>query len=641
MGLAADRVCAVQQQGRLHRRLAMGLTGLLVCAASAVFAGDAPATTVEVLSIDDVKVGAVGVGKTVLEGTEIVPFQVKILGVLKNVAPGRDLVLSRLSGANLEHTGVIAGMSGSPVYIDGKLLGAVAYAWPYAKEPIAGITPFSQMRDSAQKPTPAELAAVSSWSVPATAENGMPWGALDLSRSASEIFSDPALSAPSAVSRSKLGDMQAISVPLSAAGFASGSLEQLGRELGPLGMVPMATGGVAAGKLPKGSIVPGAPLAVGLISGDMEMSGIGTVTHVEGGRVWGWGHPFMQSGRAQYLLRAGIIHVVNPRLSVSSKMGSPLEVLGTIDSDVGTCVAGELGDHPDMLPVTLDIRQPDGGPEKQCNVEVVRHPRLLAPLVASVIRSAVEELGQLPSEVTIDLDAVVEADGLKPIVLKNTYSGSAISGSDGVVRMLSQVATITNGLARNPFEPATLEAIHCKAEIRPVRSSAAITAARLDSDTLEPGDLLKARVALRPHKGEVIEREICLKLPENLPPGDYVASVCDASSHLKHLFNEQPQLMQAQSLSEVAQVYRNQLQDNWQTLYLRVPLKDRGLTVDGVSLPHLPASAAAVFTSSRASSKKAIRHAMVTRESCPWTVEGETSLKFKVVQTKQTSALDD
>src|SRR5207249_3216206 len=163
--------------------------------------------------------------------------------------PGRDMVLCRLSGLELEKTGVIAGMSGSPIYIEGKLLGAVAYAWPFGKEPIAGVTPFSQMHGYVESYEHRDL------------------------------------------------------------------VEQADKP------------------------TRGGPLAVALVRGDFDLSGIGTVTHIEGHRVYGWGHPFFSLGTCEFPLMTGYIHTIYPRQSVSFKMGSPLRTVGVINADVSTCIA--------------------------------------------------------------------------------------------------------------------------------------------------------------------------------------------------------------------------------------------------------------------------------------------------------------
>ncbi len=290
--------------------------------------------------VDDVRAGMKGQGRTVIKGTKIETFDAEVLGVLRNTSPGRDLVLCRLSGLNLDRTGVIAGMSGSPICINGKLLGAVAYAWPYGKEPIAGVTPFVQMREfvaAYEKRELAEQAAPRRVGLKAPLHVG---GQSYDTVTVSEDFTDPQ---PAAADGLWLVPLR---TPVMASGMSPRSLSLLRGELGRFGMVPMQGGGAGC-NIPAEErnigIEAGGALSVALITGDFDLSGIGTVTHVEGKRVYGWGHPFMGMGVCDMPLMTGYVHTIYPRQSLSFKMGSPLRTVGTISADVSTCIAGWLG----------------------------------------------------------------------------------------------------------------------------------------------------------------------------------------------------------------------------------------------------------------------------------------------------------
>lgn len=587
----------------------------------------------QIMSIDEVEVDMEGYGKTVLQGTELVEFQAQVLGVMRGVSPGRDLVLCRLSGANLEYTGVIAGMSGSPIYIDGKLLGAVAYTWSFNKEPIAGITPFEQMRSFAASPAP------SGNPVATTPEGWIEPAALDLSRdpyaSLTQVAADNGLNVAA-----NPGGLRPLALPLSATGFSSRSLADLQAHLAPFGLVPMASGSAtsdAKSHGPPQPIVPGASLGASLVTGDFDLSGIGTVTHVDGNQVWGWGHPFMSGGSCHYVLRSGHIHVVNPKLDVSTKMGSVDQTLGVINADVSTCVAGELGATPDLLPMSVTLERAGVEDVESYHVQIVRHPALLGPLVSTVLRNALEGNGQIEHEITIDLSATIRAEGLSPITLENVYSGGSVAGNQGAQGLLNQVAVIADGLARNPYQEANIESIECHAKITPQRTSAAITEVRLLSDRYEPGDELRALVTLRPYKCDPVQVELDLPLPKHLSPGNYDVQVCDATAHLKSLFSEQPQLLVARDLNQIADVFRRQLEEKRDSLYLRVVLPESGLAFSDVTLPQLPSSVQAAFNTKRASTGESIRDALVARKSTPWVIEGISKLRITIVEDKRVS----
>lgn len=597
---------------------------------------------IEIMSVDEVRPGMKGHGKTVLEGTQIVPFEATMLGVLRGVQAGRDMVLCRLSGAGLDYTGVIAGMSGSPIYIDGKLLGAVAYAWPFNKEPIAGITPFEQMRAHSQAPAPVEVAM-------ATAADGtLPVEALLLdgeplitARADTERGAKPVTTAAA--------EMAPIRMPLTASGFGPRTMALIEDRFAPLGLVPMAGGGGTTNDLNdlspgapvtdatdcRDKIVPGSPLALSLVMGDFDLSALGTTTHVEGDRVWGWGHPFMGHGKCQYLLRSSDIILVNPRQDLSTKIGAPGAVLGVVDADCSTCVAGTLGAELDMLPLGVSLcREPDGH-EQKYHVEIVRHPALLGSLVAMVLSGAMEAGGAMQSEITIELDATIRAEGLEPIRFDNTYSSASEAGTQGLSRLLMQVATVADTLTRNPFNPVRIESIDCQVGVRSERTSAAITAVRLNSDHFEPGDTVVACATLRPFRGKPFDVTLSLDLPRTLKPGAYSATVCDATMHLKQVFAEEPHLLAARCVEDVADVYRLQLAERRQTLYLRVVEPESGLSVGDVQLPALPGSVRAAFSTKRATPGRPIRRAIVARQPTDWVIEGSSEIRFTVVDSKQ------
>ncbi len=306
-----------------------------------------------------------GTGKTVMVGTELEQFGVEVLGVMKDVSPGRDMILARLSGCNLEHAGIIQGMSGSPVYIDGKLVGAVAFAWEFAKDPIAGITPFEQMV-AYVRANDRRIAAESRPAEPERPEKGGVRTAgvrLDPETLGDRDQPLPAIAepgnGPTAVSGGGLAGMKPIATPMAASGFTPRSLAMLAERLGPVGLAPTAGGSAQAeivARFGDKPLVPGAPVSVAMVTGDFDLSGIGTVTHVEGDRVYAFGHPMMGQGACEFPMMTGYIHTVYPRTSVSMKLGSPLKVVGVLDTDVSTAVSGRLGQTPDMLPMSVQVQ---------------------------------------------------------------------------------------------------------------------------------------------------------------------------------------------------------------------------------------------------------------------------------------------
>ncbi len=603
----------------------------LAAALAALSAGTAAASPKagSYWNVEEVRPGMKGTGRTVMKGTKVETFHAEVLGVLKNISPGRDLVLCRLSGLGLEKTGVIAGMSGSPVYLDGKLLGAVAYAWAYGKEPIAGVTPFSQMhgfveayerRDVAERAKPARVGLARPLTV-----GGRTFDAVTVSEDAD---AEPA------------GDglwLRPLATPLSASGFSEHSLRLLRERCGGAGLLPVQGGGASAQVAEDEKdtpLEPGGPLAVSMISGDFDLSGIGTVTHIEGDRVYGWGHPFMGLGGCEFPLMTGYIHAVYPRQTVSFKMGSPLRSVGVINADVSTGIAGWLGRKPDLLPVRMTTTLGPKGPSRTFNVRVVRQRSLLPSLVFTALTNSVDMEGELPEDMTAELHARVELEGHGPLFLNDTFSG--FGGGRAPAALYAPVAQVLQMLAYNPYQPVRVSRVECETEIVPGRRTADIEAAELDADTYAPGDTVKATVLLRPYKGLPRRVPVELKLPADLPEGSYTATVCDDLTRARLTLRDDPTLNNPRSTKALLDAVQVQLGARRTHLVLRVPVGATGVAVGGTSLPRLPGSMVQVLGHGRRTGAQPVGEALVARRQTEWVIQGSEAVHFAVVARKRT-----
>lgn len=585
--------------------------------------------------IKDVRPGMKGKGRTVMVGLELEEFEAEVLGVMKDVNPGRDMVLCRLKGCNLEHAGIIQGMSGSPIYIDGKLLGAVAYAWEFAKDPIAGVTPFSQMVQYVRS-NDRRVAAESKDRAP---DGGFAAAAGRFSTWIEGLAGDePGLGAsmqPVPVSGGAMGGMTPIVTPLAASGFSPRALSLLADRLRPIGMAPMA-GGAAPERILREEgdrpLVPGSPLSIGLVLGDFDLSGIGTVTHVEGSRVYGFGHPMMSLGACELPMMTGYIHTVYPRASVSMKMGSPLKIVGTIDTDVSTSVAGRIGTTPDMLPMSVRVKTGRYADPRTYRVRIVREPSLLPSLIMAVLTNAIDTEGNLPEELTAHLTATVRIKGQEPISFSDTFSGPRYTGQMGPAALFNPLASIVNILVRNGMAPVRVESVDCDVEIEPGRRVASIESVRLLSDTIEPGHELKGFVTLRPFKGERETIEVSLPIPADFPEGSHELTICDAASSVRRTVRNDPGLLDPHDLPGLLRTLKVQTRPKRTGVYLHVPTPDRGISVKGQALPNLPGSVRSVFASKREIPMPPIRSDMTRVVPTRWVVEGSHTLRFTVVK---------
>ena len=328
------------------------------------------------------------------EGDRLDEFKVHIIGVLRNsIGPRRNLILARLEGGPLANTGVIAGMSGSPVYIDGRLVGAVSYSLgQFSKEPIAGITPIGEMTEDATLPAPRRQAARVDLPMPITQEG--------LRASLRQAFAwiRPFADSPSDVQVFGDGSVNAgigtllrpIATPLSFGGFDPSVIDPIASAFRDQGFATVMAGSAQlaqsqsppSGPSPLPALRPGDPIGVALMNGDFEVGATGTVTEVDGNRVYAFGHPFYQLGPTQFPMTRAHVLTVLPSLAASQKIASTGDVVGIVQQDRATTIAGTLGPGPSMIPVKLTLNS-ERGTRKTFNIGIVRD-QLFTPLLAYV-----------------------------------------------------------------------------------------------------------------------------------------------------------------------------------------------------------------------------------------------------------------
>ncbi len=325
--------------------------------------------------LKDVRPGLHGIGRTVFQGNRIEEFQVEILGVLQNAGPKQSIILAKLSGGPLAEAGVIQGMSGSPVFIDGKLLGAVALGFAFSKEPIAGIQPIEQMVEDSRF-TSGRGALQSN----ASFRHANSWG-----QTAANFVESPA-NIPS-----PFGSLTQILTPVALTGFTPATIQAFSSRFRTLGFEPQQ--GVSAGSPTSpafsGKIEPGGMISVQLMSGDMSISADGTVTYIDGKHVYAFGHRFLDGGTTELPFARSEVLAVVPTLNTSFKLSVPKEWVGTITSDRSTGVAGEIGRAAHTIPVTISVQSSVMGAHEY-HVSVV-DDRLFTPFITqTAIFSAID-----------------------------------------------------------------------------------------------------------------------------------------------------------------------------------------------------------------------------------------------------------
>jgi hypothetical protein len=539
----------------------------------------------------------VGVGRTVFEGDRLDEFKVHVLGVLRNViGPSRNLILARLEGGPLANTGVIAGMSGSPVYIDGRLVGAVSYSLgQFSKEPIAGITPINEMIEAATLPAPRRQAARVELKMPLTPEN------LRDSLRQAFAWARPFAGSPADVQffgesgfNPGIGTMlRPIATPLSMGGFDAAGIEPFASAFREQGFVPVMTGAGAdpapAGPRKAEPLRPGDPIGVALMSGDLSLGATGTVTHVDGDRVYGFGHPFYNLGPTQFPMTRAYVHTLLPSLFSSMKIASTGEVIGTIQQDRFTTIAGTLGKGPALIPITLSLTS-DRGLRKTFKMDVV-NDQMFTPLLAYV--SILNTLGSYERQYgaasfVVKGTATVKKYG--DVAFEDLFTGEQPS-----IGAAAYVVAPINFLLRNAFEDIEIEGVKLEIESTEQPRIATLERAWIDSVRTKPGTTVPLKVLLRTWRGEEVTRTLPLDIPANAR-GSLQLMVSDGSRLAQWESREmQMQPLQTRNLPQMINVLNKTRKNN--RLYVRLIGPDGGAVVKGESLSSLPPSVMAVMES--------------------------------------------
>jgi len=289
-----------------------------------------------------------------------------------------------------------------------------------------------------------------------------------------------------------------------------------------------------------------------------------------------------------------------------------------------------------MLPIRTTVTREPEGLSRTYNVEIARQRSMLSPLTYSVLTNSVDMEGEMPDELTADLTARVEVDGHEPIVIKDTFSGSSYSGGRAPAALFSPVTAVVGLMTYNTYKPVRINRIECETRIRPGRRSADIESVELESDVLAPGDTLKAMLLVRPYKGQRQRLSVSLKLPADLPEGNYSAIICDDLTNARYELRDNPTLSSPQSLEQVFESLRVQTAAKRTNLVVRVPLPAVGVALAGKALPQLPPSMVQILGDARRSGAQTMGGALVARKGTEWVFQGSESVRFTVTKNKKT-----
>jgi hypothetical protein len=554
------------------------------------------------MAVTDIRPGMVGIGHTVFEGTRVVEFKANIIGVLENViGTRRNLILARLEGGPLANTGVIAGMSGSPVYIDGKLIGAVSYALgSFSKEPIAGITPIAEMTDATMmNETPRPSGARVHVEFPLTRDSltAAFRKALNWNRPFAERPDDAQFAGINSVAGLAGGQvatlLRPIATPLMMSGFEPEMAEMLGGAFRDQGFIPTGGNapGVSRGEMPfDGPLKPGDAIGVEFVNGDLRLGGTGTVTHIDGDRVYAFGHPMYNLGPTEFPMTRAYVYTVLPSLFSSMKLSSTGDVIGTFTQDRATAIAGRLGAGPRMIPITLTLES-DRAPKRTFQFNVV-NDQLFGPLMsyASILNTFSSYERQYGAS-TFGVRGKVALKNHDAIAFDNLFSGDQPS-----MGAATYVVSPIVALMGNDYEKVDLEGVDLTITSTEQPKTATLERVWLDDPRPRAGRTVPLKVLLRTYRGEEVLRTLPLEIPANAS-GTLSVLVSDGGRLGLAELREARIPQQPRSVPQMIRTLNKARRNN--TLYVKLLGSDAGAVINGELLSSLPPSVLAVLEADR------------------------------------------
>ncbi len=431
----------------------------------------------EIIKLDSIDPGMEGIGKTVFHGFKVESFPVKVIDILQDQGVNGDLILIKTGGEKIDEIGgIAAGMSGTPIYLEGKLAGAIGYGWQFSDHHYALVTPIEEM--------------------------------LKLLKTNNDNIEES----------SNHKNLEGVKTPLFVSGLSGRAFNRLKDDLGSQDFTVLQGGGLKENNRTDIELKPGSAIAVQLARGDINISSIGTLTYLEDNKVLAFGHPFYNKGEVDYLLSGAYINGIIPSSQQPFKLGSPLnQLLGSITQDRGAGIAGELKKYSRIIPLRINVLDQERGISKKVNVQLIRDEDLLTTLTTNIALQTIDSTLDRIGRGTAQVNMKVMGHGLPELEVnrENVF----YSQHDIAALAVSDFYQLVNIIAGNPFKEVNLIDIQLEVEINREDRVALVQEARVLNDNIKPGDTIEIEVTLRPYRQEPFTRDISLKLPDDIEPG--------------------------------------------------------------------------------------------------------------------------
>lgn len=582
------------------------------------------------MPLSEVKEGMRGIAQTVFQGNRPTEFNVEILGVVPGaVGPKQDMIVGKISGGGADRTAVFAGMSGSPVYIDGKLVGSISYSFPFSKEAICGITPIEQMvqifeknpnkQQKADSPRSISFAELASTDWKPSFPNGAVKGSSVLAGS-----SNPSLSGLIGQS------FQPIATPVSFNGFSQETLNLFAPQLMNVGLLPVAAVGGAAKiapmkKFDENTLTGGTSVSMALTRGDYSMAAAGTVTLRDGEKIYAFGHPFLSLGSSDLAMSESHVVTVVPNINNSFKLAVPDAMVGAMTQDRNTGVFGNLGQAPKMIPVRINV-QTSRNNQETYNFEVANDDFLTPLLLNMTIFNSLTATERGLGQTMVTLDGEVKIKGQEPIKIERRFAGMQASQFAS-----GSVAAPISALLRAGFVNTEITEVNLNFSSIDDSKTANLERISLNKGEVRAGETFEASAFVRTNTGQVFVQKIPVTVPKDTPAGTLLISIGDGGS-LQRL--SQANQFVPKNLAELVKTI-NQIKKN-DRLYVQAYRITNGAIIGANELPNLPPSVLATLNNDRTAGgfTPTVITALIEQEVAPaeFIINGQQVLPIEVIK---------
>ena len=559
------------------RKAVLSLAALL-CVASSVWATAENNAIPEIMPLDQIHAGMRGTAYTVFQGTKPEPMEVEVLGVLRNAnGPKSDIILVRLVGTKPEYTGVVAGMSGSPVYFDGKLAGALAFRiGEFSKEPIAGVTPIAEMLEiDALDHRPGLDPAVASPALRSTTRTSTPGENLTLPAQGYSNYLKP------------------IDTPLVFNGFSEETLQRFAPQFASAGITPVMGIGSSSDRKQPEPLVPGSAVSAILVRGDMDIAATCTVTYIDPQRLLACGHPLMQFGRVDLPMTKANVVATLPSPYNAFKIVNTTESVGSFVQDRHTGILGLFGKEPKMIPVTLTIHS--GPSTRELHYEVLNNARLSPVAMMATVFNALRGTNEYGDDITYRMNGALAVKGFPDVTLQNMYAPMD-GGQPAAALVAASIGDRFGRIYDNPFESPDIQGVKLDFDLVRERRSARLEASRTDVTEARPGDEIIVETVLRPYRGERLVRQISIRIPTTTSKGTLRILVSDGET-LDRMRRGMPMMNRKLSLLSTIALLNKEHANN--RVYVSLLEADPEAMVADKVMPTLPLSVMNVMDNMR------------------------------------------